>query len=139
MVVNKLKTRLMESECWYLIVAVVFLLPLAVFSQARVSVSGFKVQPWYKSVKLTWRATALQDSDTIFEIYRSDKADGPYSLVQEIKLGDKKFIDAATTTYVFFDKNVEVGRKYYYKLSLRGADQVFGPLQGIASETFPAT
>ena len=128
-----------EGKAWSLVVGLVVLLPIAAFSQAEVEISDFKFVPWFKAVKLTWRATALQDSDTIFEIYRSDKADGPYSLVQEIKLGDKKFIDAATTTYVFFDKNVEVGRKYYYKLSLRGADQVFGPLQGIASETFPAT
>ena len=122
-----------------MIVALVVLLPVAGFSQAGVSVYHFKVLPWYKSVKLIWRATAPEGSDGIFEIYRSDKENGRYVLVQEIKLGDKQFIDAITKTYVFYDKELKVNRRYYYKLTLRGADQVFGPLGGIASGKFPAT
>ena len=122
-----------------MIVALVVLLPVAGYSQAGVSVSDFKTMPWYKSVKLIWRATASEGSDGIFEVYRSDKEEGPYVLVQEIKLGDKQFIDAVTKTYVFYDKMLKVGRRYYYKLTLRGADQVFGPLQGLASGAPPGT
>lgn len=122
-----------------MIVALVVLLPVAGFSQSGIKVYDFKVMDWFRSVKLTWRATAPDGSDGIFEIYRSDKEKGRYVLVQEIKLGDRKFIDAITKTYVFYDKKLKVGRRYYYKLTLRGADQAFGPLDGLASGAPPGT
>ncbi len=131
--------RIKERKGTCLIVALVVLLPVAGFSQTGVRVSDFKVMDWFRSVKLTWRATAPDGSDGIFEIYRSDRADGLYVLVQEIKLGDRKFIDAITKTYVFYDKKLKVGRRYYYKLTLRGADQAFGPLDGLASGAPPGT
>jgi len=131
--------RTKERKAAGLIVALVVLFPVAGFSQAGVSVSDFKVMDWFKSVKLIWRATAPDGSNGLFEIYRSDKIRGPYVLVQEIKLGDKGFIDAITKTYVFYDKKLKVGRRYYYKLTLRGAGQVFGPLQGLASGAPPGT
>ena len=131
--------RIKERKGTCLIVALVVLLPVAGFSQTGVRVSDFKVMDWFKSVKLIWRATAPEGSDGIFEIYRSDKEDGRYVLVQEIKLGDRKFIDVITKTYVFYDKKLKVGRRYYYKLILRGADQAFGPLDGLASGAPPGT
>lgn len=131
--------RIKERKGTCLIVALVVLLPVAGFSQSGIKVSDFKVMVWFKSVKLIWKATAPEGSDGIFEIYRSDKEDGRYVLVQEIKLGDRKFIDVITKTYVFYDKKLKVGRRYYYKLTLRGADQAFGPLDGLASGAPPGT
>jgi len=128
-----------ETKVACFIVALVVLLPVAGFSQSRIRVYDFKVMDWFRSVKLIWRATAPEGSDGIFEIYRSDKEDGPYVLVQEIKLGDRKFIDVITKTYVFYDKSLKVGRRYYYKLTVRGADQAFGPLDGLASGAPPGT
>ena len=132
-------TRTKEAKAWSLIVGLVVLLPVAAFSQLDIRVSDFKALDWFKSVKLTWRATGAEGSDGIFEIYRSDKEEGPYELVKEIKLGDKAFIDVITKTYVFYDKKLKVGRRYYYKLALRGGDQFFGPLQGVASGAPPGT
>ena len=131
--------RIKERKGTCLIVALVVLLPVAGFSQTGVTVSDFKVMDWFRSVKLTWRATAPDGSDGIFEIYRSDKENGRYVLVQEIKLDDRKFIDAITKTYVFYDRKLKVGRRYYYKLILRGTDQAFGPLDGLASGAPPGT
>ena len=122
-----------------MIVALVLLFPVAGSSQAGVSVYDFKVMDWFKSVKLIWKVTAPDGSNGLFEIYRSDKIKGPYVLVQEIKLGDKEFIDVITKTYVFYDKSLKVGHRYYYKLTLRGVDQVFGPLNGHASGAPPGT
>ena len=132
-------TRRNEGKAWSLIVGLVVLFPIAAFSQAEVKISDFKVLDWFKSVKLTWRVTAPEGSDSIFEICRSEKEEGPYELVQEIKLGDKQFIDVIAKTYVFYDKKLKVGRKYYYKLALRGADRVFGPFRGLASGAPPGT
>ncbi len=131
--------RIKQRKATCLIVALVVLLPVAGFSQTGVRVSDFKVMDWFRSVKLIWRATAPDGSEGLFEIYRSDKENGRYVLVQEIKLGDRKFIDAITKTYVFYDKKLKVGRRYYYKLTLRGADQAFGPLDGLASGAPPGT
>jgi hypothetical protein len=132
-------TRMKEGKACSLVVGLVVLLPVAGFSQAEVKISDFKVMDWFKSVKLSWRVTPPEGSDSIFEIYRSDKEEGPYELVQEIKLGDKQFIDVIAKTYVFYDKKLKVARRYYYKLAVRGTDQVFGPLEGIASGAPPGT
>lgn len=131
--------RTKEGKAWSLVIGLVVLLPVAGFSQAEVKISDFKILDWFKSVKLSWWVTAPEGSEGIFEIYRSDKEEGPYELVQEIELGDKVFIDVITKTYVFYDKKLKVGRRYYYKLALRGADQVFGPSQGLASGAPPGT
>ena len=124
---------LKNRKAWCLIVSLVLLLPVTGFSQEGARISKFKVQDWFKAVKLTWEAEAPEGSDGLFEIYRSDKRDGPYVLVKEVMVGDKKFIDVIKKVYVFYDKKTKVVRKYYYKLTLRGTDQVFGPFQGIAS------
>jgi len=115
------------------------LIPAVGFAQNQVTISDFKVLDWFKAVKLTWKASAPQGTEAIFEIYRSDKESGLYSLVQEVKLGDKEFIDIITKNYWFEDKKLEPGRGYYYKLALRGTDQTFGPFRGLASGAPPGT
>ena len=130
---------LKERKVWCLIVSLVLLLTVTGFSKEGARISKFKVQDWFRAVKLTWEAGAPEDSEGLFEIYRSDKRDGPYVLVKEIRMGDKKFIDVIKKIYFFYDKKTKVGRKYYYKLTLRGTDQVFGPFQGIASGSPPGT
>jgi len=117
----------------FLLVVLFFLLPTTVFSQTQITVSDFTVLDWFRAVKLTWNASAREGAQGVFEIYRSDKEKGPYILVQEIQLGDKQFIDVITKTYLFLDKKVETGHRYYYKLALRGTDQTFGPFQGLAT------
>ncbi|MFB0520326.1 MAG: hypothetical protein ACETWD_02725 [Desulfatiglandales bacterium] len=126
-----------QGKACYLIIALVVLLPVAGFSQ--VTVSDFTVLDWFKMVKLSWKVTAPEGSDGMFQIYRSATEEGPYVLVQEIQLGDKQFFDVITKSYVFYDKKLEVGRSYYYKLTVRGADEVFGPLRGLASGSPPGT
>ncbi len=137
--VKMMLARINERKAGYLIIALGLLLPVAGFSQNGVTVSDFKTVPWFKAVKLIWKATAPEGSDGILEIYRSDKEEGPYVLVQEIKLGDRKFRDVAPNTYFFFDTNLKVRRKYYYKLILRGMDQVLGPRRGIPTGIAPVT
>jgi hypothetical protein len=117
----------------FLAVASLMLLPAIGSSQAQIAVSDFTVLGWFRAVKLTWNASAPEGAVGIFEIYRSDKENGPYTLIQEIQLGDKQFIDVITKTYSFLDKKLETGHSYYYKLALRGTDQTLGPFRGLAS------
>ena len=123
----------------FLMVALIVLLPAAGFPQSNITVSDFKVLDWFKSVKLTWKASAPQGAEGTFEIYRSDKETGPYTLTQEIPFGDRNFIDVITKNYSFLDQKLEVGHSYYYKLALKGTDQTFGPFRGLASGAPPGT
>lgn len=121
-------------------VAVLLLLaPATGFCQGQITISDFRVLDWFKSVKLIWKASAPPETEGLFEIYRSDKEKGPYALVQEVRLGDKDFIDVITKNYTFLDQKLEVGRSYYYKLALKGSDQAFGPFRGLASGAPPGT
>jgi hypothetical protein len=122
-----------------LFAAMILILPCQSVSQSDVQISDFSVFDWFRSVKLTWKVTAPEGSDATLEILRSDQEDGPYAVVHEIQLGDKAFIDVITKSYVYIDKKLQVGRKYYYKLSLQGTNQVFGPLRGLASGAPPGT
>jgi hypothetical protein len=133
---NYLKTALLVLA---LVVALATFLPGVGFSQEKVSIYDFYVFNWLKAVKLNWKADASEGVGETFQVYRSDKENGPYSLVQEIKLGDKEFIDVITKTYVFFDRKVEPGHSYYYKLGMRGSNQSLGPLQGLARSGPPGT
>ena len=134
-----MKSSILKKRKARCLVVALVLLPVTGFSQERVRVSGFKVLDWFRAVRLTWKAEAQEGMDGLFEIYRSDKRDGSYVLVKEIRVGDKAFIDVIKKDYLFYDKKVKIGRKYYYKLILRRTDQVFGPLQGIPSGAPPGT
>ena len=123
----------------FLLVVLFLLLPTTGFSQTQIAITDFTVLDWFRAVKLTWNASAPEGAVGIFEIYRSNKENGPYTLVQEIQLGDKQFIDVITKTYSFLDKKLEPGHSYYYKLALRGTDQTFGPFRGLASGAPPGT
>ncbi len=124
----------------FLPVAVLLLVaPATGFCQGQIAISDFRVLDWFKSVKLTWKASAAPGTEGIFEIYRSNKENGPYTLVQEVQFGDKQFIDVITKNYSFLDQKLEVGRSYYYKLALKGGDQTFGPFRGLASGAPPGT
>jgi hypothetical protein len=122
-----------------LLAAIVFALPMICLSQTGIVISDFEVSDWFRSVRVTWKANAPAGADGVFEIYRSDQEAGPYILVQDIRLGNKKFIDVIKKAYVFYDKQLKVGGRYYYKLVLRGSDDVFGPAQGLASGAPPGT
>lgn len=134
-----MKSKNRWRKACFLAVALLTLLLTTGSSQAQITISDFTVLTWFKAVKLTWKASASEGAEGIFEIYRSDKKDGPYTLVQEVQLGDKQFIDVITKTYSFLDKKLEPGRSYYYRLALRGTDQTFGPFRGLASGAPPGT
>jgi len=122
-----------------LMIALVAILPGVGFSQEKVSIHDFYVLDWLKALKLVWKARAPEGAEGTFEVYRSDEVNGPYSLVQETKLGDKEFIDVITKTYLFFDRRLEANHSYYYKLGLRGTNQTLGPLRGLARGGPPGT
>ena len=124
---------------WASFAAITLSFPIVSQSGSGIMISDFEVSDWFRSVRVLWKAVAPDDAEGFFEIYRSEQEDGPYTLVQEIRLGDKKFYNVIKKAYVFYDKELKVGGRYYYKLVLRGTDDVFGPSQGLASGAPPGT
>jgi len=122
-----------------LVAAIALSLPIVALSETGVVVSEFEVSDWFRSVRVTWKVDAPAGVEGLFEIHRSEQEAGPYILVQEIRLGDRKFYDVIKKAYVFYDKQLKVGGRYFYKLVLRGTDDVFGPSQGLASGAPPGT
>ncbi len=122
-----------------LTLAFLFFLPQYAFTQQDASVSNFKVLKGFKSIKLTWDVSPLLDSKGVLEIYRSSNWGGPYVLIQAIQIGDRTFIDGTTETYFFIDRKVKTRHRYYYKLSVHGTGQEYGPLEGLVSGAPPGT
>jgi hypothetical protein len=118
---------------------IAFTLPTVCLPQTDIVISDFEVSDWFRSVRVTWKADFRDGADGVFEIYRSEQEAGPYILIQDIRLGDKKFFDVIKQAYVFYDKALRIGGRYYYKLVLRGSKHVFGPAQGLASGAPPGT
>lgn len=98
------------------------------------SITKLKVEPLYRSVRLTWKAKIDNDGPVRFEIYRSMATpDGPYTLVTSIKRkpGVKK--------YKYIDKNLPVEENYFYKIVIPESKEVFGPLQVRPPFSLPTT
>jgi hypothetical protein len=75
-------------------------------------IEHFKGQPGV--IKLKW-ATQSEENNFGFNIFRSDTKDGEYRLVNEkVIMGAGN--SSTKNTYTYYDKNLEVGLKYYYYL-----------------------
>jgi len=98
------------------------------------SLTKLRVEPLYRSVRLTWKVKRKGDGPLTFEIYRSmAKADEPYTLVTSIvkKPGLKK--------YKYIDKNLPVEENYFYKIVIPETKETFGPLQVRPPFSLPTT
>ncbi|MGN0468522.1 MAG: fibronectin type III domain-containing protein [Acutalibacteraceae bacterium] len=76
------------------------------------------------SVKLSW---AKLEGVTGYQVYRSDSADGEYTLVYQVK--GARYIS-------FTDKDLKTGKKYYYKVRARkyvDGKYVYGEFSSVAS------
>ncbi len=128
-----------DFKLYTLIAALLVLLSQSGFSQSGATISDFEVLKGFKSLKLSWKVSAPEGSKGVLDIYRSNTWGGPYVRIQEIEIGDQRFIDANTKTPFFVDRKLKVRHRYYYKLSLRGTNQELGPLEGLVSGAPPGT
>ena len=98
------------------------------------SVSEFRAFSMFRSVKLIWQSNLPASSAKSFQISRSiDKKDGPYSplLTVEAKEGE--------TNYSFTDKSISTSDNYYYKITVEGTGETFGPSVAKPFLSQPAT
>ncbi|MFH1480923.1 MAG: hypothetical protein ABIG67_06625 [Pseudomonadota bacterium] len=98
------------------------------------SITQFKVEPLYRAVRLTWKASIDDRAQVTFQIYRSMATpEAPYTLVTSIgmKPGMKKF--------KYIDKNLQVEENYFYKIVIPETKEAFGPLQVRPPFSLPTT
>jgi len=98
------------------------------------AVTEFRAFSMFRSVKLIWQSNLPASSAKSFQISRSiDKKDGPYSplLTVEAKEGE--------TNYSFTDKSISTSDNYYYKITVEGTGETFGPSVAKPFLSQPAT
>jgi len=108
-------------------------------AQSRVSIYDLYVFDWLGAVKVVWKAAGPEEDEAVFQIYRSEVQNGPFTLIQEIRRGDRDFLDPLTGNYVFYDRKVKRDRSYYYQVRLRGTNMVLGPARALARSGPPGT
>ncbi len=99
-----------------------------------VTIKKLKVEPLYRSVRVTWKTKKGEKTPMTFKIYRSMASpDGSYKLVASIerKPGVKK--------YKYLDKNLLVEENYFYKLMIPETKETFGPFQVRPPFSLPTT
>ena len=98
------------------------------------TIKKLKVEPLYRSVRVTWKTKKGEKTPMTFKIYRSMASpDGSYKLVASIerKPGVKK--------YKYLDKNLLVEENYFYKLMIPETKETFGPFQVRPPFSLPTT
>jgi hypothetical protein len=103
-------------------------------TKKSVTIKKLKVEPLYKSVRLTWKLKKGEKTPMTFNIYRSmANSNGPYKLVTSIerKPGVKK--------YKYLDKSLLVEENYFYKLTIPETKETFGPFQVRPPFSLPTT
>lgn len=103
-------------------------------TKKNVTIKKLKVEPLYRSVRLTWKTKKGETIPMTFKIYRSmANPDGSYTLVASIerKPGVKK--------YKYIDKNLLVEENYFYKLMIPETKESFGPFQVRPPFSLPST
>jgi len=98
------------------------------------TIKKLKVEPLYKSVRVTWKTKKGDKTPMTFKIYRSmANPNGSYKLVASIerKPGVKK--------YKYLDKSLLVEENYFYKLTIPETKETFGPFQVRPPFSLPTT
>ena len=101
---------------------------------ASPNISEFRALSQFHSVKLIWQSSLPASSAKSFQITRSIYyKDGPYTplAVVEAKEGER--------SYSFLDKEIQSADNYYYKITVEGTGESFGPAVARPFLSQPAT
>lgn len=98
------------------------------------AVTGFKAQPLYRAASLTWKIKGQFKQGVAFHILRSDASiEGPYEEVGAVNY------DPSKSSYEYVDKSMGTEVQYYYKLSIDGTGESYGPVSARPYFSPPAT
>jgi len=86
------------------------------------AISEFRAFSQFRSVKLVWQSNLSASDAKSFQISRSIyQKDGPYTPLASVgaKEGER--------SYTFVDKDIQASDNYYYKITVEGTGETFGP------------
>jgi hypothetical protein len=97
-------------------------------------VAEFRAFSMFKSVKLVWQSSLPAATTKSFQITRSiDQKDGPYTSLATVEAKEGE------TEYSFTDKSISTSDIYYYKITVEGTGETFGPSGAKPFLSQPAT
>ncbi len=98
------------------------------------AITKLRVEPLYRSVRITWKIKKTDDHPVTFEIYRSMAGPKPeYELVAAMK--NKPDVKK----YKYLDKKLPVEENYLYKIVIPETNESFGPLKVRPPFSLPTT
>ena len=98
------------------------------------SVSEFRAFSMFRSVKLIWQSSVPAVAAKSFQITRSiHEKDGPYTPLTTVPAKEGE------TSYTFTDKDISTSDNYYYKITVEGTGETFGPSAAKPFLSQPAT
>ena len=98
------------------------------------SVSEFRAFSMFRSVKLVWQSSLPAATAKSFQISRSiDKKEGPFTPLTTVEAKEGE------TDYTFTDKSISTSDIYYYKMTVEGTGETFGPSGAKPFLSQPAT
>lgn len=97
-------------------------------------VSEFRAFSMFRSVKLIWQSSLPAAAAKSFQITRSiHEKDGPYSPLTSVPAQEGE------SSYNFVDKDISTSDNYYYKITVEGTGETFGPSVAKPFLSQPAT
>jgi hypothetical protein len=98
------------------------------------SISIFKALPLFQAVELSWELKAPLAGEVTFQILRSETdREGSYEEIATVL-----YIKNAAK-YLYVDKKIVKGSKYYYKLVVSGGGETHGPISAKGFFALPST
>jgi len=105
------------------------------YDPTAVSLASFTAEPRAGQIRLNWE-TASEIDIAGFNVYRSDAADGHYSLLNGELIPSQAPGSPQGAVYNWADAEVDPGVAYYYKLEvidIYGGSTLFGPVSARAT------
>lgn len=98
------------------------------------AISEFRAFSQFRSVKLVWQSSLPASAARAFQISRSIYYEqGPYAVIATVEAKEGE------TNYTFVDKDIKSSENYYYRITVEGTGEIFGPAVARPFLSQPAT
>jgi len=98
------------------------------------AISEFRAFSQFRSVKLVWQSSLPASTARAFQISRSIYYEqGPYTVIATVEAKEGE------ASYSFVDKDIRSSENYYYRITVEGTGETFGPAVARPFLSQPAT
>jgi hypothetical protein len=101
---------------------------------ASPNISEFRAYSQFRSVKIVWQSSLPATTAKSFQITRSIyEKDGPYTPLATVQAKEGE------NNYTYVDKDIAASENHYYKITVEGTGETFGPAVARPFLSQPAT